>query len=66
MIRWNALTYRGVSYLYDYKDSWGKRYYSFDGQMTWFTSKKKAFEVAEAATALRVRTTQPISELHIA
>jgi hypothetical protein len=40
-------------YPYAYRDSWGKRYYSFDGERNWETSKRKAFEQAEKVGRLR-------------
>jgi hypothetical protein len=45
-IRWNRLTFQGRTYTYEYKTAWGKRYYSFDNQRSWHTSKKAAFKAA--------------------
>lgn len=38
----------GVRYFYAYRNSWGIRYYSFDGD-TWHTTKREAFVKAEQA-----------------
>jgi hypothetical protein len=43
----------GEQYEYEYRDSWGARYYSFDSGDTWHKSKSAAYRAAEATGKLR-------------
>ena len=70
MTRWNAITFQGETMRYEYKDSWGRRYYSFDNEQTWFTSKKRAYEQAKATGSLRIMPAVDVqrfrAQLHMA
>lgn len=46
-IYWGACTLKtGERVEYEYKDSWNRRYYSFDGGKSWHTSKTRAYHSA--------------------
>lgn len=42
----------GKTFWYSYKESWGTRYYSFDGEETWHKTKTDAFRAAHEAGKL--------------
>jgi len=48
--RWNRIKIGSRWYVYRYRDSWGHRYYSFDGE-TWSQSKREAFKIARDASS---------------
>ena len=49
MIRWNRITIAGREYIYEYRQSWGKVYYSFDSGATWHRTKTAAFRALQGA-----------------
>jgi hypothetical protein len=52
-IRWDiATTTSGKRIVYLYKDSWGKRYYSFDNEKSWHESKVAAYIQAISTDSL--------------
>jgi hypothetical protein len=51
---WNKIKIQDTWFTYEYRDSWGKRYYSFDNGQTWATSKKKAFESTATQSAFKL------------
>ena len=46
-------THGGKRYIFEYKTSFGKRYYSFDGGRNWHKSKSEAFHSAKNAGRLQ-------------
>lgn len=51
---WNTIIHKptGKQYLYHYKLSWGVKYYSFDNEATWYTSRVAAFRHAQETNNL--------------
>lgn len=45
--RYNTVTVEGQSWEYEYRDSWGHRYYSFDGGANWHRTKAEAYRQAK-------------------
>lgn len=55
--RWNVITIDGVALIYDYRVSWDRLYYSFDGRR-WHAKKRTAYEQAKADGTLRAYVPQ--------
>jgi hypothetical protein len=57
MIRWAyTTTPDGRRIIYEYKTSWGKRYYSFDSGESWHLTKSYARNKATAENKLHLVT----------
>lgn len=58
MIRWSEVTIKstGKRVRYEYRDTWGKRQYSFDGGQSWNDSKVRAYgDAAQSGKLIVVR-----------